>query len=333
MNSNVNELKDKLKDELEVSDDMIWSDLSQKMISRQELTKFGLEWNEKTKWLDNVKWVDITTVVVAKEDEEEEEDEEDEDEDEYDDDDELSPLCRRRPDWSGIMKREMTSLASVAVAVASASASAIENTDDNQCAICYDCFVSTDACSTTPCGHKFHSACLFKNFEHRVECPLCRTELIKQPEEDDDDDEDDDEDDDDESESSYYSNSESGSDNEVTQLVSIKQMADKLASIGYTMEDILMFHFGGSDHPKDVSNPRWHSDVATTCASDSASTSTISVGSHILEYNKEEQKFYPESSSILERLQSDIDNILEGNLAVDYKDSRTYAQAAASLSQ
>ena len=76
-------------------------------------------------------------------------------------------------------------------------------------------------------------------------------------------------------------------------------MADKLASLGYTMEDLLMMHFGGSDHPKDIENPRWSADLG------------------------EEED---ESKSILLKLNIDIDNILEGNIAVKYTDTRTYAQ-------
>ena len=190
----------------------------------------------------------------------------------------------------------------------------------SECAICYECFMPSDACSTTPCGHKFHSSCLFQNFEHRPECPMCRSELIKQPEEKDDDDEsfysEDDEDDDDEEES--------------IQKVSIKQMADKLTSLGYTMEDLLMFQLGGSNHPTHIENPRWHGDLAQEeVASESTTILSNSIGSHILEYNEYEKTFYPEPKGIMDKLSVDIDNMLEGKLSVNYKDTRTYAQVLA----
>ena len=271
-----------------VNNDLVWSVLGNVWISKTEFIQDGDEWSD-----------------IDEEDEEEEE--------------EVSPLNRRRRSWQDIAIA--SSLAS-RKKVADADVDEIKEevaADSSECAICYDCFTKTDACSTTPCGHKFHSKCLFQNFEHRPECPLCRTELIKQPEEEDDDVQEGDG-------SSFYS--------EPTQIVSMKQMADKLTALGYTMEDLLMLHFGGSDHPKDIENPRWQADLANTenelTSSATASVST-SVGSHILEYNVQEKKFYPESKRILVKLNADIDNILEGNLAVKYTDTRTYAQVLASV--
>ena len=195
-------------------------------------------------------WISKTEFALDSEEEEEEEEEDEEIWSDAESEDEISPLTRRRQSWQEI-------------AIASSFASRRRLTDevkevkeeDNQectseCAICYDCFAKNDACSTTPCGHKFHSKCLFQNFEHRAECPLCRTELIKQPEEEEYSDDDDEEDDEEEEE-----------EEEPKQIVSIKQMADKLASLRYTMEDLLMMHFGGSDHPKDIANPRWSADL------------------------------------------------------------------------
>ena len=104
-------------------------------------------------------------------------------------------------------------------------------------------------------------------------------------------------------------------------------MADKLASLGYTMEDLLMLHFGGSDHPKDLANPRWANDLNPDENGSTATTnSAISlIGSHIKQYDVYEQ-IYKEPNSMLEKLTADIENIVEGNLGVDYKDTRTYAQ-------
>jgi hypothetical protein len=187
------------------------------------------------------------------------------------------------------------------------------------CPICFEYFTdSTENITNTPCNHKFHSSCLFKNFEHRYECPLCRTELIKCIEEDDDEDEDEDDDEDDSSNSSSNSSTSS-----FEQSVSIKQMAKKLIELGYTFEDILLLHFGGSSHKQDIECPRWHADLAIT---DEDSTSTDeSIGSHVKEYNEYEKKFYPEPKGLLDKLQVDIDYILEGTVAVSYTDSRSYA--------
>lgn len=54
-------------------------------------------------------------------------------------------------------------------------------------------------CCTTPCGHTFHSSCLFKHFTYKNTCPICRHELLDLIiESNDDSDEDNDDDDSDE---------------------------------------------------------------------------------------------------------------------------------------
>ena len=293
----MNSINNSNDDVSSVNNDLVWSELDNVWISKSDfLQDEGDEWS------------DI---------------EEEKEEEEY----EVSPLNRRCRSWQDI---------AIASSVASRKQLAdvdeikeVEELVNPECAICYDCFIKTDACSTTPCGHKFHSKCLFQNFEHRPECPLCRTELIKQPEEENDDVQEGDG-------SSFYSEDEDDDDDEPKQIVSIKQMADKLTALGYTMEDLLMLHFGGSDHPKDIENPRWLADLGNTETNENestatATTSSISVGSHILEYNVQEKKFYPESKRILVKLNADIDNILEGNLAVKYTDTRTYAQVLAQV--
>ena len=267
-----------------------------------------------------------------------EEGEEGEGEEGEEGEEEVGLKSRRRQSWGDIMKRE-NKKENKKESKKESKKEKLEEKEEKEepCAICYECFTETDACATTPCGHKFHSTWLFKNFEHRPECPLCRTELIKQKE-------------DEEDVESYYSDSEGSEEDdeeeeeeeedgeELKQLVSIKQLADKLFSLGYTMEDILMLHFG-SDHPKDIANPRYSADLnddadenSSTSSSTSSPTSspTLSVGSHILEYNDEDQTFYPESKSVMLRLTSDIDNIFSGILAVKYTDVRTYAQVASS---
>ena len=258
--------------------DLVWSEIGKVWISKTEFAK------------------DDEQLFKEEEDSQEEEETEWSDDDSYDSS-RFTNKSRRRQSWQDIAIA--SSLASrtrlvveeeTEVVTEEANQECTTSECTSECAICYDCFTKTDACSTTPCGHKFHSKCLFQNFEHRPECPLCRTELIKQPEEEDDDVEEGDG-------SSFYSEEED--DIEPKQFVSIKQMADKLTSLGYTMEDILMMHFGGSDHPKDIANPRWSADLGD-----------------------EED----ESKSILIKLNTDINNIMEGNIAVKYTDTRTYAQ-------
>lgn len=288
----------------ETNPDLVWSEIGKVWMSKIEFAKD-----------DEEMWSDID------DDSAQEDDEEDDDDDSFDC---FPTKSRRRQSWQDIAIASSLASRKKIVAIIEDDEEEKEKTNEcttSECAICYDCFTSTDACSTTPCGHKFHSKCLFQNFEHRPECPLCRTELIKQPKEDDDDEE-----------SSYYSEEEE--EEPVKQVASMKQMADKLASLGYTMEDLLMLHFGGSDHPKDIANPRWANDLNPDENGSTATTnSTISlVGSHIKQYDVYE-KIYKEPDSMLEKLTADIENIVEGNLGVDYKDTRTYAQVLAEQQQ
>jgi hypothetical protein len=300
-NSNVSNVNN------ETNPDLVWSEIGKVWMSKTEFSKDEEEM-----------WSDIEEEDSAQENSVQE-DSQDDDDDSFDC---FPTKSRRRQSWQDI-------------AIASSLASRTRLADEvkevteevnqectSECAICYDCFASTDACCTTPCGHKFHSKCLFTNFEHRPECPLCRTELIKQPEEEDDDDE----------EESSYSSEDEEEEEPIKQIASIKQMANKLASLGYTMEDLLMLHFGGSDHPKDIANPRWANDLnPDENGSTETTNSTISsVGSHIKQYDVYEQ-IYKEPNSMLEKLTADIENIMEGNLGVDYKDTRTYAQVLAAV--
>lgn len=51
------------------------------------------------------------------------------------------------------------------------------------CSICLEALDADDArgqCST-PCGHRFHSTCLFRAMVERQSCPLCREQLIPAP--------------------------------------------------------------------------------------------------------------------------------------------------------
>lgn len=300
----------------ETNPDLVWSEIGKVWMSKKEFDQ------------EDGLWSDI------------EEDSQEEEEEEWSDDDNASfdsfrfkNKTRRRQSWQDIaiasslasrtrLVVEETKKTKEEAKEVTEEAKEVTEEANQECAICYDCFTSTDACSTTPCNHKFHSKCLFQNFEHRPECPLCRTELIKQPEEEDDEEE----------ESSYYSEEEEDEE-PVKQIASIKQMANKLASLGYTMEDLLMLHFGGSDHPKDLANPRWANDLnPDENGSTETTNSTISsVGSHIKQYDAYAQ-VYREPQSMLEKLTADIENIIEGNLGVDYKDTRTYAQVCISSS-
>lgn len=54
-----------------------------------------------------------------------------------------------------------------------------------ECPICFDVITSIN-CTTTECGHSFHSYCIFKNLSQNNGCPLCRKELVEPIESSDD---------------------------------------------------------------------------------------------------------------------------------------------------
>ena len=48
----------------------------------------------------------------------------------------------------------------------------------SECPICFDPITNIN-CTTTECGHTFHSCCIFKNLTQNNGCPLCRKELVE----------------------------------------------------------------------------------------------------------------------------------------------------------
>lgn len=57
-----------------------------------------------------------------------------------------------------------------------------------ECPICLEEILGIN-CTTTECGHKFHSSCIFKNLNNTNVCPICRKEMVSddsQSENDDD---------------------------------------------------------------------------------------------------------------------------------------------------
>ena len=67
-----------------------------------------------------------------------------------------------------------------------------------ECPICFD-EVTMKNIAVTECGHMFHSTCIFRSLELRIECPMCRHALVEVDAEDDDDD-------------TFMSNSDAGAD-------------------------------------------------------------------------------------------------------------------------
>ena len=162
-----------------------------------------------------------------------------------------------------------------------------------ECSICYD-GIGAINCVVTECGHKFHTSCLFKSFNTGMDgCPLCRQELVEAVDEDDDDDEDDEtwvQDEDDEYEDEDAEVEETSDKFKVT----CAQIADKLTQMNFTMAD-LVAHYVSVDF---IRNP-----------------------------TKEDAEKYGGESNILSKLENAINNILDGEIAVNYTNPKqTYAE-------
>lgn len=52
-----------------------------------------------------------------------------------------------------------------------------DSKDDKTCPICR-CDIEEKQCET-PCGHKYHSECLFRWFSNSNSCPLCKSSLFE----------------------------------------------------------------------------------------------------------------------------------------------------------
>ena len=162
------------------------------------------------------------------------------------------------------------------------------------CSICMDDIIECKNCTTTECGHTFHSSCIFSNLCHRVECPMCRTALVTMPEDEDDED-------DEGSESGSDEDSEADTDaelsNESTEpRMNIANLTKRLVTMGYTMEDMVMAHLGGS-FCQMIKGLERHND------------------------------------EFFEKYEQTLDDIVDGKIAADFRDDRTFAQVVAGTRQ
>lgn len=96
-----------------------------------------------------------------------------------------------------------------------------------ECPICFDPITSIN-CTTTECGHTFHSFCIFKNLSQNNGCPMCRKELVEAVEDSDEEEEDEEEDDEEEEIVSVN-----------TANVSVLQIAETLKKKGITELDFI----------------------------------------------------------------------------------------------
>ena len=110
-----------------------------------------------------------------------------------------------------------------------------------ECCICYETIGKTNNC-TTPCGHSFCFKCMVKCLGQNSACPYCRTVLVEE-EEDIEGSDDEGSDSDDESDTSDTSS------NYITQNTeaSAEKISEHLATLGYTMTDMISIYLGRVD--------------------------------------------------------------------------------------
>jgi hypothetical protein len=159
----------------------------------------------------------------------------------------------------------------------------------DECAICL-CELTATNFTSTECGHRFHSSCVFKSLMVRgVGCPLCRRELTDAPPPNDDDESEDEYDESDmsDSEADDILDSRTVSTVQSSPRLTCKQVAEKIISMGYTPADIMYVAIGRLDES---------------------------------EKNRYTRDFRTGLTDVL-------DSILDGSLPVDFRDTRTYASA------
>ena len=172
-----------------------------------------------------------------------------------------------------------------------------------ECPICYDCMTDINI-TTTQCGHKFHSSCIFNNLKYGIDCPLCRTELVKGIEED----EGDDEEDNDEDEESYYSSDNDDNDDDEESNEDNDDEENRKPKFDFTMEQ-----------------------VAQKMQKMNISYADF-IGYILLYSNKqmkeEDKKKYNRKHS--KKIEELLDDIVDYKISVDYRDARTYAEVLSS---
>jgi hypothetical protein len=142
--------------------------------------------------------------------------------------------------------------------------------------------------TVTTCGHSFHSSCIFKALENSENCPMCRNQLIEMPTYEDDDEDDEGEENDDEEEGEEEEDDDDD-DEEDPFKVSLEQLTAKMVNLGYTMADLLKFY---------VSN------IKTTTSAERY------------------------SEPFFEKLEQDIDGVIDGTIPMSQRDTRSYAAVA-----
>ncbi len=183
-----------------------------------------------------------------------------------------------------------------------------------ECPICMESITSTTNTTITDCGHAFHSSCIFRHIAKNNLCPLCRKEMYERPPQihlvEDDDDETipsledvsdsdsfiEENDDDESSNNSDTQSSDSDDEDDVVRpKITITQITEVLKNKLYTECDIMncMIHY-------------------------------------VYGYRKNILKMSEGRQRRREMLKI-IDGLIEGDIPVDHRDTRSYAQVVQSM--
>ena len=160
-----------------------------------------------------------------------------------------------------------------------------------ECPICLEEILGIN-CTTTECGHKFHSSCIFKNLNNTNVCPICRKEMVS-------DDPPSDNDDETGSDDSWSTNSSDSIVSEVAEPVdevneeryekfTVMQISEVLKGKGYTECDLLNYII--------------HYEYGYDCV-------------HRMADGRQRKK----------EVMDIIDSVLDNEIEVDHRDSRLYS--------
>ena len=172
-----------------------------------------------------------------------------------------------------------------------------------ECPICYDCMTDINI-TTTQCGHKFHSSCIFNNLKYGLDCPLCRTELVKGVEENEDEDED---------EESYYSSDDEEDDEEEDDDNNNNNNEEiKTPKFDFTMEQVAQkMQKMNISYADFIGYMMFYSNKS--------------------QMKEEDKKKYTKKYS--KKVEEMMDDIIEYKISVDYRDTRTYAEVVSSSNE
>jgi hypothetical protein len=181
---------------------------------------------------------------------------------------------------------------------------------NSECPICMELITSTNT-TITDCGHAFHSSCIFRHIVKNNLCPLCRNEMYERPP------------------SPPPSNDEDDYDDSIPSLEDVSDSEDA----GY--------HSSGSDTQSMDSDDEEDDDVVRPKITITQITEVLKnklysecdimncMIHYVYGYRKNILKMSEGRQRRREMLKI-IDGLIEGDIPVDHRDTRTYAQVVQS---